>query len=857
MASPHAQDREPALSMTRSGLATKETKVQLYIYTNHFKVNVTNVDGYFFKYNVSIFYEDGRPLNDKVIRRKVLDRVHETYKAEFNGNFFAYDGEKSLFTVGALPSNKLEFTIVLEDISSTRTTGMRSQHAHGSPNESDWKRGKHPYPSKTYKVEISYAAKIPMQAIAKTLSVQDLEKSPEALRVLDIILRQHLVKNCRGCLLVRGFHSRFCTTQGGLSLNIDVSTTSVIRTRPVVEFLIAHQNAKDPFSLDWEKAKRALTNFKVRTSPTNTEYKITGLSEKICKELMFFSKQKGKKDENGKPQMIEITVYDYFVDIRRIPLSYSGDFPCIDVGKPNRPTYIPLELCSVVSSENYTKCNSSGSLVEITRLKPRDRMTVLTNALGINNYAAEPLLRACGVSISNNFTPVKGRILAAPRLKAGCGDDIFPCNGRWNFSNKKLVEPTTINDWAVVNFSAQCEIDSLINELIKCGEEKGINIARPVNVFEESSEHRRSPPLVRVEMMCKLLFSKIEQKPQFLLCLLPERKNSPLYGHWKRKNLIEYGVVTQCIAPAKVNGRYLTNVLLKINAKLGGLNSKLSIEHSPSNPLESKIPTLILGMSVFNGSPGKSGVPSIAAVVSSRCWPLFSKYRACVRTQSPKVATIESLFQKVSDKKDDGIIRELLMDFYTSSGSKKPDQIIIFRDGVSESQFNQVLNVELNQIIEACKFWDANWSPQFVVIIAQKNHHTRFFRPESTEHVHPGTVIDNTICRGQNSDFYLCSHAGITGITRPTHYHVLLDQVGFSPDDLQEFVHSLSYVYQSSTTAISVVAPISYAHSAATQMAKFMPGISSSHGVINTAGSVPIPQLPRLHEDVCNSMFFV
>ena len=55
MASPHAQDREPALSMTRSGLATKETKVQLYIYTNHFKVNVTNVDGYFFKYNVSMF----------------------------------------------------------------------------------------------------------------------------------------------------------------------------------------------------------------------------------------------------------------------------------------------------------------------------------------------------------------------------------------------------------------------------------------------------------------------------------------------------------------------------------------------------------------------------------------------------------------------------------------------------------------------------------------------------------------------------------------------------------------------------------------------------------------------------------
>lgn len=32
------------------------------------------------------------------------------------------------------------------------------------------------------------------------------------------------------------------------------------------------------------------------------------------------------------------------------------------------------------------------------------------------------------------------------------------------------------------------------------------------------------------------------------------------------------------------------------------------------------------------------------------------------------------------------------------------------------------------------------------------------------------------------------------GTTRPTHYHVLLDEVGFSADDLQELVHSLSYV---------------------------------------------------------------
>lgn len=121
----------------------------------------------------------------------------------------------------------------------------------------------------------------------------------------------------------------------------------------------------------------------------------------------------------------------------------------------------------------------------------------------------------------------------------------------------------------------------------------------------------------------------------------------------------------------------------------------LSIEHSSSIPIVSKAPTMILGMDVSHGSPGQSDVPSIAAVnnilscnnlqvyfiyriilplfsdffcpcsllnlqvVSSRQWPLISKYRAVVRTQSPKVEMIDNLFKPVSDKEDEGIIRFL------------------------------------------------------------------------------------------------------------------------------------------------------------------------------------------------------
>lgn len=133
----------------------------------------------------------------------------------------AYDGEKTLFTGGALPQNLLEFTVVLEDTSTNRyvcvaasflvlsfiipfmkahfsafrNVGRGSPGGKGSPNENDRKRARRPFQSKTFKVAISYAAKIPMQAIQSALRGQESEHFQEAVRVLDIILRQHAAKH--------------------------------------------------------------------------------------------------------------------------------------------------------------------------------------------------------------------------------------------------------------------------------------------------------------------------------------------------------------------------------------------------------------------------------------------------------------------------------------------------------------------------------------------------------------------------------------------------------------------------------------------------------------------------------------
>lgn len=149
-----------------------------------------------------------------------MDKVHETYHTEMASMSFAYDGEKSLFTIGSLPSKKLRFTVVLEDASSNRYNLKFAQllltldqvfvldinlvvvlyristaRNIDSPDDgSDRKRSRRPYHSKTFNVEISFAAKFPMDSIVRASYGQPSKHLQDAARVLDIILRQHAAK---------------------------------------------------------------------------------------------------------------------------------------------------------------------------------------------------------------------------------------------------------------------------------------------------------------------------------------------------------------------------------------------------------------------------------------------------------------------------------------------------------------------------------------------------------------------------------------------------------------------------------------------------------------------------------------
>jgi eukaryotic translation initiation factor 2C len=189
-----------------------------------------------------------------------------------------------------------------------------------------------------------------------------------------------------------------------------------------------------------------------------------------------------------------------------------------------------------------------------------------------------------------------------------------------------------------------------------------------------------------------------------------------------------------------------------------------------------------------------------------------SRYAASIRVQAGRTEIIADLAN---------MVKELLKTFYQNSG-QKPGRILFYRDGVSEGQFAEVLKSEINAVRAACNSLEAGFKPTITFVVVQKRHHARFFpmKPQESDRTgncQPGTVVETGITHPFEFDFYLQSHAGLQGTSRPTHYHVLFDENNFTADSLQELTYRLCYIYGRATRAVSIVPPAYYADLIATR----------------------------------------
>nr|TKW34679.1 hypothetical protein SEVIR_2G321800v2 [Setaria viridis] len=752
------------------------------IKANHFFAGL--VDKGLHHYDVTISPE----TTLKGVYRQVMSKlVSEKRQTELGGRLPAYDGRKSLFTAGELPFKSKEFEVTLPGRTERR-----------------------------YKVLIKHATSVSLHQLMMLMAGYHTDIPGQALQVLDIVLHDIVLNERNNMEYIavgrsffspaidtvnlglgaegwKGFYQSIRPTQMGLSVIVDLSSTAFVRPLPLIDFVMEILNKDNPrafrsiTNMDYVKIKKALRGVRVEVTHRGDacrKYRIATVTQSRPSVLDFESSSGVRK-----------TVTDYFREAYQLEIQY--DFlPCLQVGSDQRPNYLPMEVCKIVPGQQYQKKLESqqvSKLMDSICLHPSVREGNICQVVKHNDYNGTERANEFGLEVDYQPTSVQARVLPAPTLRYyGTGSDSIcnPNGGHWNMINKKVVDGARVRNWVCINFCHDLHMNivhKFCSDLVGWSCTTGLNMDNlRLPIFTARPDQVEADLRMRYQDARNKLGG---QKIDLLLAILPE-KNGSLYGNFKRICETEIGIMSQCCLGKFVTSArapYFANVAIKINAKLGGRNTEFA-NPQQSLPVVSSEPTIIFGADVTHPAALDDTAPSIASVVASQDWPNVAKYNGVVRAQGHRQELIDGL---------EDIVKELLRAFEQGS-RRRPKQLIFYRDGVSEGQFKQVLEQEIPEIEKA---WKAlyNEKPQITFIVVQKRHHTRLFpsdrrSADRTGNILPGTVIDRNICHPTEFDFFLCSHAGIKGTSRPTHYHVLRDDNKFTADGLQSLTYNLCYM---------------------------------------------------------------
>ncbi|KAK1398330.1 Argonaute [Heracleum sosnowskyi] len=827
---------------------------------NHFLVKVADNDLH--HYDVTIKPE----VTNKKVCRDIMKSLDKSYRQSHLGNKqLAYDGSKSAYTAGPLPFISKDFVVQLEE--SDRGTRRERE----------------------FRVSIKFASQPDLHHLRQFLASRQLDVPHETIQLFDVVLRATPSNNNAvvgrsffntlfgkgelgdGLEFWKGFYQSLRPTQMGLSLNVDMSARAFYEPIWVSDFVKKYCNLRDLnralSDMDRVKVKKALRGIRVEFSHGDymRRYKVLSISTLPLGQLTF-------TDETG--GMMYVT--DYFRMKYNINLTYTY-LPALNSGTDAKPIYMPMEVCKIVKGQRCAKKLNERqvtSLLRATCQRPSEREASIKEMIRQNNYNGDGLVSEFGIQVGSDMTSIEARVLNPPKVKyhpTSRESVVEPFVGQWNMIDKKMVNGGAVKHWTCVNFSRNHPdaVYNFCNELVKMCRSRGMDfnpqpllpiqganpryIARTLNDIHKDSESK----LPNTEHL------------QMLIIVLPDVTGS--YGEIKRVCETNLGIVSQCCQPkhvSKCNKQYLENLSLKINVKVGGRNNVLV----SAPPVVRDCPTIIFGADVTHPAPGEDSSASIAAVVASMDWPEVTKYRALYSAQGHRDEIIRDLYSIRTDPQKgvvhSGMIRDHLRAFRRAT-NLQPRRIIFYRDGVSESQFSEVLSEEMDAIRKACQSLQEDYLPPVTFVVVQKRHHTRLFpavhndrrSTDKSGNILPGTVVDTTICHPTEFDFYLCSHAGIQGTSRPTHYHVLFDENNFSADDLQALTNNLTYTYARCTRSVSIVPPAYYAHLTAFRARYYMEGNtsdgdSSSEARATREGIAAVRSVPATRDNVKEVMFY-
>nr|XP_023835711.1 protein argonaute-3-like [Salvelinus alpinus] len=759
----------------RPGYGTMGKPIKLL--ANCFQVDIPKIDVYLYEVDI-------KPEKcPRRVNREVVDSMVQHFKVTIFGDRRpVYDGKRSLYTANPLP---------------VATAGVDLDVTLPGEGGKD----------RPFKVSIKFVSLVSWHMLHEVLTGRsvpeplELDKpiSTNPVHAVDVVLRHlpsmkytpvgrsffsapegydHPLGGGREVWF--GFHQSVRPAMWKMMLNIDVSATAFYKAQPVIQFMCEvldiHNIDEQPRPLtDSHRVKftKEIKGLKVEVTHCGTmrrKYRVCNVTRRPASHQTF-----PLQLENG--QTVERTVAQYFREKYSLQLKYPH-LPCLQVGQEQKHTYLPLEVCNIVAGQRCIKKltdNQTSTMIKATARSAPDRQEEISRLVRSANYESDPFVQEFQFKVRDEMAHVTGRVLPAPMLQYGGRNRTVatPSHGVWDMRGKQFHTGVEIKMWAIACFATQRQcreeiLKGFTDQLRKISKDAGMPIQGQPCFCKYAQGADSVEPMFR---HLKNTYSGL----QLIIVILPGK--TPVYAEVKRVGDTLLGMATQCVQVknvVKTSPQTLSNLCLKINVKLGGINNILVPHQRPSVFQQ---PIIFLGADVTHPPAGDGKKPSIAA-------------RWCCTTR-------------------------------------------------------------LLAIREASIGLEKDYQPGITYIVGRSGN------------IPAGTTVDTDITHPYEFDFYLCSHAGIQGTSRPSHYHVLWDDNCFTADEFQLLTYQLCHTYVRCTRSVSIPAPAYYAHLVAFRaryhlVDKEHDSAEGSHvsGQSNGRDPQALAKAVQIHHDTLRTMYF-
>jgi eukaryotic translation initiation factor 2C len=606
----------------------------------------------------------------------------------------------------------------------------------------------------------------------------------------------------RGYEARKGFHVSIKQSICGFNLELDMSISCFLVGGPIINVIAAALRLRSPTELldrwsrgpgerDVEAVNAVIKNCKVRLSHLGHTKKCKALGPVANDKKSEFS-----PDEGGK----RITVAQYYANMVKAnkqnykPLQYPS-LPTVNVGSTTRPILIPIELVAVfpgqckpgrvtpeMTAEMIKLSTTGGPSARFEFIEGPDsfshtiRSDEINQSFGLANVKKEPL-------------SVPFKILPAPALQYRPGIVNPELRGAWIPGSNKCVQSPVAGDFPygvllVGNASPGAGWEAVVSEFCRSLETEARSAGWTLKLATAPTNC-----INQVKRISEALDGLRAMKCRSVVAIMLD---SDSYNNIKMAS-DPLGIITSCAQWRKVKKAvegtmrgYQMNFVTKMTTKLGGVTHTLASNlpsvppsaasgNSPSPPSSLSWlcdrPCMFVGIDVSHPEIG-SMADSVAAVVGS-VDRNFKDYAAHISLQ--KASRTEMVSQL-----EDAMV-SLLGTFHQKNGAM-PATIVIFRDGVSDGQFDIVLEKELPFVKSAIELMGSSADTvKIVIVVCQKGHHTRLVFEDGDKNILnpcPGLCVDGSICSAKWNEFFLNSSVAIQGTSKPCKYALIYDEVG-------------------------------------------------------------------------------